>query len=297
MRYRMKPPEFEIADLRMSESDPTYPDAVRCVQTYWKQATNMNSNQRLKYIWYVQGNRRKDFLVKPFAWTGGTVTAHSLYQRACDDEGGFCRLSWAAYLFLSTLYGDLPNAYKEAVAERYGTSIIADHSNVYRHFYPAPASTTDGAVGIWTGTSHLNNNTLRDESFREQTSTWDGPLGVTPKQEDVDATTSSNQQLNPLLAEYQYSPASSTPEKALVLEPWRFDDSLKRAKLLKQANQQTEIIQQTIHDSQSNQNVKLQEIHNSVQQHTQALRSIQSDLRQFMSAASTLRVTREPSDK
>jgi hypothetical protein len=116
----------------------------------------------------------------------------------------------------------------------------------------------------------------------------------------------------------------STPEKAPAPapEPWNIDNvvgvltmpktkrlssalesSPKRAKLdhnelLKQVNHQTEIIQQTIHNSQACQYVKLQQIYSSVDQNKEALSIMQNDLRQFMSAvASTLRDIREHLDE
>lgn len=146
MLDQLKPPKFEIEDLCMLESDPIYHNAVRCVQTYWKQAANMTEGQRQKYLWYLQRSHIKHFVVKPFEEVGGTITAHSLYQRARDDAGNFVRLSWPVYLLLTSLYEDLPQRYKEAIATKYGSSAIEDHTIIYRHFYPTPTPTIEQSL-------------------------------------------------------------------------------------------------------------------------------------------------------
>lgn len=141
MLDKLRPPKFEIEDLCMPKSDPLYHNAVRCVQTYWKQAANMTGGQCQKYLWYLKKTHIKHFVAKPFECAGGTVTAHSLYQRTRDDAGNFVKLSWPIYLLLASLYEDLPRRYEEAIANKYGTSAIEDHTIIYRHFYPVPIST------------------------------------------------------------------------------------------------------------------------------------------------------------
>ncbi|KAK1242883.1 hypothetical protein MKX08_005695 [Trichoderma sp. CBMAI-0020] len=47
----------------------------------------MTKGQRQKYLWYLQKTHINHFVAKPFECHGGTVAAHSLYQRARDDAG------------------------------------------------------------------------------------------------------------------------------------------------------------------------------------------------------------------
>ncbi|KAL7800250.1 hypothetical protein V8C37DRAFT_407204 [Trichoderma ceciliae] len=296
--HNIKLPKFEIADLDIQESDPMYADAVRCVQTYWKQASHMTYGQRQKYLWYLECTNREDFLVKPF--------------RACDDEGNFLvgKLSWPAYLLLSTLYEDLPKTYIEAIEERYGSSVIEDHTDVYRHFYPAPISTKENA-----------------ESITESASTRDKLQNVTPTQGIVvDVPASTSQQMNPTSAGSQLPPA--IPELAHLLAPESQnidtvvgslslpntkrlssapESSPKRARLndnevLEQVTQRSICkLQSTIEDLHSTieeKGAKLQEVCEAAEQNRQTLSSMQDDLRKFMSAVmSTLRDIQESFDE
>lgn len=309
MLANIKPPKFEIEDLCIPESDPIYPDAVRCVQKYWEQAADMTKGQCQKYLWYLQKSHIKHFVTKPFERHGGTVIAHGLYQRARDDAGNFVRLSRPVYLLLSSLYGDLPKRYKEAIAKKYGPSVFEDHTAVYRHFYETPTSTMTKSVTEST-TTQVPEIDLMRETLQESTPS-DTQRSVKIEDEDnTDTKASASKDGDDINLETR-DPSSMASETAPTQGTWNINDiknalapptkkrsssapesAVKRTKLsddeiLSHFNQQTEAIQKTIHEVQLEQRSKLQEIHLDVEKGVQVLNSMQNDLRQFMSAAAS----------
>lgn len=305
MLDKLKPPKFEIEDLCIPESDPIYSNAVQCVQTYWKQAASMTENQRQKYLWYLQKAHIKHFASKPFECHGGTIAAHNLYQRARDDAGNFVRLSWPAYLLLSSLYGDMPKRYKEAIAKKYGTSDIEDHTTIYRHFYPPPTCT--GKSAMKPATFQSPKITFEGESHRDSTPS-DTQRSVKSEDEDHAAIKTSLSKDGDEIHVENRNPSSVASETASSRGPWNIGNVIdvlaiptnkrsssamqnppKRIKLsdneiLSHINQQTEAIQKIIHEAQLDQRSKLQEVHHEVESGVQVLSGMQKDLRQFMSA-------------
>ncbi|KAL7925659.1 hypothetical protein ACQKWADRAFT_329661 [Trichoderma austrokoningii] len=319
MLDELRPPKFEIEDLCMPESDPLYHNAVLCVQTYWKQAANMTEGQRQKYLWYLQKSHMKYFVEKPFESAGGTITAHNLYQRARDDAGNFVRLSWPAFLLLSSLYGDLPQRYSEAIATKYGTSDIEDHTAIYRHFHPAPIRTME-KVKMESATVQTSENALVRETPGEPTAT-DTYKSIKSENEDHTETktpvTKAGDETH-----LESCDRSSAPEPASSQSTWSIDSivdalatpkikrssstlesSPKRTKLgtdeiSNHVNQQTEVIRKMIHEAQLDQQSKLQNIQQEVEKSVQTLNGMHTELRQFMSAvASALKNIREHLNK
>ncbi|UKZ56912.1 hypothetical protein TrVGV298_010758 [Trichoderma virens] len=380
------PPRMEIADLDIQESDPRYPDAVKCVQTYWKQAIHMTYDQRKRYLGFLDTRSKVDYLSK----TPG-VTSHILYTSARNYLGEIPtkNIRWADYLFLTSLYKRLPDDYLEAVAARYSTTTIWDYTEEYRDYYPEPTlssqdSTTESTkisdplkIDLTQNEEMPNkqqnisvghkDNGVPIESIQKQsaTSTQRKELlfGTTTaiQKQDTDTnkkndnetrastsqqqanpsnqkqtiilprTTSDQQQdATPTRKKENETPSSglgSPPEalastEPMVPETWNIDNvvgilslqnkkrlcpapesSSKRARLdgdeiLEKVNQQAEIIQQAMDKLQCNQDIKLQEVREAVEQNRQALESMQSELRQFMSAvASTLRHIQERLDE
>lgn len=305
MLDKLKPPKLEIEDLCIPESDPIYSNAIRCVQTYWKQAASMTENQRQKYLWYLQKAHIKHFAAKPFECHGGTIAAHNLYQRARDDAGNFVRLSWPAYLLLSSLYEEIPKRYKEAIAKKYGTSDIEDHTTIYRHFYPAPTCAETSAME--PPTVQLPKNTFEREPLRDPTPS-DTQRSVKSEDEDLAATKNSLSKDGDGIHVESRNSSSVALETASPRGPWNIGNVIdalaiptnkrsssamqsppKRTKLsddeiLSHINQQTEAIQKIIHKAQLDQCSKFQEVYREVENGVQVLNGMQKDLRQFMSA-------------
>lgn len=143
-----KPPQFEISDLKLQSSDPMWPEAVRLVQTYWKQATVMAPGQCREYL---------EVFDRPnLAYVLSTLKKIDIFKwwDTLHDKDGiiFRRLSWSGYLKVATLHGNLPMAYKAAIATIHGRSAIEDFTDSYRWIYPAPKE-TDAAIKAAT-TSH-----------------------------------------------------------------------------------------------------------------------------------------------
>ncbi|UKZ72148.1 uncharacterized protein TrAtP1_013086 [Trichoderma atroviride] len=309
MLAKYKPPKFEIEDLCIPESDPMYNNAVRCIQTYWKQAADMTKGQRQKYLWYLQKTHINHFVAKPFECHGGTVTAHSLYQRARDDAGNFVRLSWPVYLLLSSLYGDLPKRYKEAIEQKYGTSVIEDYTTFYRSFYPTPTSTMEKSVTESAATQMLENALVQDAP-QEPTST-DTRKSVKSEDEDHIRGITSVANIGDFIHRASRDSSSTASETNLSRGPWNIETVIKdldvsktkrspsalespqkRTKLsddeiLSRLNQHTEAIQKIVHEAQLEQRSKLQEVHHDMEKGVQTLNSMQNDLRQFMSAVAS----------
>jgi hypothetical protein len=309
MLDKLKPPKLEIEDLCVSESDPIYQNAVRCVQTYWKQAASMTEGQRQKYLWYLQKTHIKHFVDKPFEYAGGTITAHSLYQRARDDAGNFVRLSWPVYLLLSSLYGDVPQRYKEAVAKKYGSSDIEDHATIYRHFYPTPTCTMKTSA-VEPTTVQAPQNTPTREIPQESTPTETHKSVKSEDQDQTEMKTSFVKDGDDTHLE-NHDPSAAASETVLPQDPWNIDNVIdtmavskkkrsskalgspaKRTKLiddeiLGHIKQNTETFHKIMRGIQLEQHSKLQDIRHEVQKSTQVLNGMQNDLRQFMSAAAS----------
>ncbi|KAL7948656.1 hypothetical protein V8C42DRAFT_363135 [Trichoderma barbatum] len=131
------PDQFEIADLKVQPSDPVWPDAVRCVEMYWKQATSMIAKERKSFLCFLS---REDLAVK---LQGKAPNSRRLYDFWYDKEGNvlYDKLSWAGYLISAVLYNDLPKDYITAIEAAYGSLEIKDFTESYRKIYPMPKQT------------------------------------------------------------------------------------------------------------------------------------------------------------
>ncbi|KAL6826470.1 hypothetical protein V8C40DRAFT_287191 [Trichoderma camerunense] len=132
--FKSRPPRLEIKDLKIQESDPRYAAAVRCVRIFWKQATRLTYGQRQRFLEFLETGGEVDYLSTPPA------TSHILYTSARNYRGQFPtdNIRWPDYLFLSSLYKQLPMDYVKAVAGRYGADIL-DFTEEYRSYHPEPA--------------------------------------------------------------------------------------------------------------------------------------------------------------
>ncbi|KAL6796662.1 hypothetical protein J3E68DRAFT_311257 [Trichoderma sp. SZMC 28012] len=133
-----KPPQFEISDLKLQSSDPMWPEAVRLVQTYWKQATVLAPEQRRQYLEYFDRPNLASML--------GSLKRLNIvgwWDKLRDKNGNllFKRLAWPWYMKISTLHGTLPEDYKAAIKTVHGRSVIEDFTESYRLIYPAPKET------------------------------------------------------------------------------------------------------------------------------------------------------------
>lgn len=266
----VRPRKFEIGDLELDESHVTYADAVRCVETYWKQATCMNAFQRTAYLTYLELDY--SILIK-----ASPVTSHPLYLRAQDSKGNVSsrKVSWPAYLVLSTLYGDLPYPYIDAIKARFGGSLIEDHTDQYRRFYPQPNTTMKGdSKSICT--FQLPKNVMARDTIDKPASTGVQQQNATAIQSDVVEMT--------IRTASQGTQTSPTATQLTTQEPWNIESiittmtpktkmekkrassgsesSVKRAKvdgkeILEQVNQQAKSIQQSLNDSYSKHEVRL----------------------------------------
>ncbi|PKK53860.1 hypothetical protein CI102_1307 [Trichoderma harzianum] len=131
---KTRPPRLEIEDLEIQESDPRYAAAVRCVRIYWKQATRLTCAQRTRFLGFLKTGGEVDYLSKT------SVTSHILYTNARNYQGKIPTedIRWSDYMFLLSLYGNLPADFVTAVTERYYSANILDFTEEYRSYYPEP---------------------------------------------------------------------------------------------------------------------------------------------------------------
>lgn len=75
-----------------------------------------------------------DYLSKP------SVTSHILYTSARNYQGKIPTedIRWSDYMFLLSLYGNLPADFVAAVKERYYSANILDFTEEYRSYHPEP---------------------------------------------------------------------------------------------------------------------------------------------------------------
>ncbi|KAL7818398.1 hypothetical protein V8C26DRAFT_397553 [Trichoderma gracile] len=289
MPPKLSPPRFEISDLGLSESDPRYAAAVRCVKTYWKQATCLTEAQILSYLGYLNRKNISDYIpVSALTAEPDTLEArasnHRLYP-ALSVQGTLHKkdTSWTGYMLLSSLYEKLPAEYLRAIDTRFGSATIGDHTAEYRRLYPAPAVQREIITPV-------SNEDLRQLFNISETAEASTARPSTTQSALPDAWSIHN----------VIDTMSPSNRKRLGSEHER---SAKRAKvesseLLKKVNQQTEGIQKAIDLMQAEQDIMLQDMREAIEENKEALGAMQSELRQFMSAvATTLRSIQERLDE
>ncbi|KAL5095026.1 hypothetical protein Trisim1_003631 [Trichoderma cf. simile WF8] len=147
-----KPPQFEISDLKWQPSDPLWPDAVRLVQTYWKQATVLAPEQRRKYLAIFDSPNLAGILeaFKKLSISNSWDILH-------NNEGDtiFRRLAWSWYLKIATFHDNLPEDYKATIQTIHGRSDIEDFTESYRRIYPAPKE-TDAVIKAASASQQTN---------------------------------------------------------------------------------------------------------------------------------------------
>ncbi|KAH0491891.1 hypothetical protein TgHK011_003293 [Trichoderma gracile] len=89
MPPKLSPPRFEISDMGLSETDPRYAAAVRCVETYWKQATCLTEAQILSYLGYLNRKNISDYIpISALTAEPDTLEARASNHRLYPDLSG-----------------------------------------------------------------------------------------------------------------------------------------------------------------------------------------------------------------
>ncbi|OTA02836.1 hypothetical protein A9Z42_0032610 [Trichoderma parareesei] len=264
------PPRFEISDLSISESDPRYAAAVRCVETYWKQATSITELETHIYLAYLRGGNilfnipivtRSDARNPELA----SVATHRLYpKRSAKGTLEKDSIHWIVYMLLSSVYERLPSEYWDIIEATFGHTTIEDHTDEYRRLYPAPNS-------------------------QQKVITPAPDIALPAEASTVAPSTAQPTVLSPWSIDNVINTMSPSKRKRPGLE---HESSAKRAKvegseMLKKINQQAEVMQKAIDLLQSTQDDKLREMRDAIEENRQAVTTMQSELRQFMSAAAT----------
>ncbi|UKZ82645.1 hypothetical protein TrVFT333_010438 [Trichoderma virens FT-333] len=261
---KSEPPRMEIADLDIPKSDPRYASAVKCVRTYWKQATRLTVEQRKRFLGFLASESKVDYLSKT------PVTLHILYTSARNYQGEFPvqDICWADYLFLSSLYQCLPQDYVAAVMARYYTITVTDYTEEYRSYHPEPTSSCQKKTTESTKVSQPVNVNLTH--IQE----------VLNKQQKVSPAQQKDGGVRAISSQKPNAAAESSAKRVRL-----YGDEI-----LEKVNLQAEIIQQAMDkfsEKQDNQDNMLHEVREAIEQNKQALEHMQSELRQFMSAVAT----------
>lgn len=120
------PLRIELSDIPCNESDK-YPDAVRAVKAYWRQATNITIEDQIEYKGLVENTH-------------------------CHNKGGLpwgpiffaiwssCEASpiWAKFFFIKSLYCVLPPSFDTLMLCVFKSLQIEDFENDYRTHNPEP---------------------------------------------------------------------------------------------------------------------------------------------------------------
>ncbi|KAL6697279.1 hypothetical protein J3F84DRAFT_406967 [Trichoderma pleuroticola] len=190
-----EPPQFEISDLKLQPYS-IWPDAVRLVQTYWKQAVVLTTEQRRYYLQFLN---RQDLASK----IGAVKLKKSLaYGFTRDRKGRFVphKASWVGFLINATLLDVLPLDYTTEIRKRHGISYIMDFTHQYRQIYPAPKFRYSEGVPKPTSTSQQTDATSDRKSINNLASSSDQQQNAMPTQEkadDVLVTTDREQSATP----------------------------------------------------------------------------------------------------
>ncbi|KKO96733.1 hypothetical protein THAR02_11164 [Trichoderma harzianum] len=122
------PLELTIASLDLGKDDEDFADGIACVQAYWEQAPQMDTN--------TQEQMRHLILTKQFAHTLSSrqsISKHRLYRGAMGkDEMN----TWPIYLMLKAIYKELPHSYLRKVRAKGFITNPEDHTNDYLISYP-----------------------------------------------------------------------------------------------------------------------------------------------------------------
>ncbi|PTB50960.1 hypothetical protein M431DRAFT_8995 [Trichoderma harzianum CBS 226.95] len=121
------PRELTIASLDLGKDDEDFADGIACVQAYWEQASQMDTN--------TQEQMRHLIISKQFAHTLSSrqsISKHRLYRGAMGkDEMN----TWPIFLMLKAMYKDLPHSYLRKVRAKGFITNPEDHTDDYMAAY------------------------------------------------------------------------------------------------------------------------------------------------------------------
>ncbi|KAF3066212.1 hypothetical protein CFAM422_009169 [Trichoderma lentiforme] len=177
-----KPPQFEISDLKLQMSDPIWPDAVRLVQTYWKQATVLDPKQRRQYLQFLND---EDLASKIVAVKQKQCLVHGL---SYDKKGKrvLDELYWVGFLMNATLLDALPLDYAKTIRKRYGSSSFQDYTHQYRQIYPEPKYTHMEAIPKPTSANQQMDAVSDQKNISNLIPSSDQQQNATPTQKKPD---------------------------------------------------------------------------------------------------------------
>ncbi|KAL6889071.1 hypothetical protein GGI43DRAFT_416390 [Trichoderma evansii] len=128
------PVSIELYDIPCNESHEQYPNAIRAVKAYWRQATNMTFEDQIEYKGIVE--YMFTFEQEPLLWRS---KCSSLYKS--------CKASptWAKYVFIKAMYGGAKIHNLDAqVLGIFKSLKIEDFERDYRTHIPDPARVKEG---------------------------------------------------------------------------------------------------------------------------------------------------------
>lgn len=123
------PLKIELSDIPCTESHEQYPNAIRAVRAYWRQATNMTFEDQIEY---------KGLIEYMFAYEQEA----SLWRSKCSSNYKSCKASptWAKYVFIKAMYGGSKiHNLDTQVLGIFKSIKIEDFERDYRTYNPNPA--------------------------------------------------------------------------------------------------------------------------------------------------------------
>ncbi|KAL6699418.1 hypothetical protein J3F84DRAFT_404479 [Trichoderma pleuroticola] len=122
------PRELTIASLDLGKDDEDFADGIACVQAYWEQASQMDTD--------TQEQMRHLIITKQFVQTLSSrqsISKHRLYRGAIGkDEMN----TWPIFLILKAMYKELPQPYMRKLRAKGFVVHTEDHTSDYMAAYP-----------------------------------------------------------------------------------------------------------------------------------------------------------------
>ncbi|KAK4069578.1 uncharacterized protein Triagg1_7002 [Trichoderma aggressivum f. europaeum] len=302
-RFMSMPPELEIGDLEIQESDPRY-TAAKDIPA--PKIVDFTDEYR---SYYPELTARSQGVITESIKTSQPITFYDLAQ----NKGISNKQPKASRDQKDSGESVVPGQKKKATpAQKENPIVKAVPRNI--------GDTTEKNDEVGVSTSQQQGNMPPQNKNVVMPVTIHSPQqDTTPAQENGDETSASIiQNENTTAAETHFLPETPANTEPVAPETWNIDNvvgilslqskkrlcsapesSPKRAKfdgheILEKVNEQAGIIQQAMDKLQCNQDSKLQEVREAVEQNKQALEDMRSELRKFMSVvASTLRDIQE----
>ncbi|KAL7897366.1 hypothetical protein HDV63DRAFT_401652 [Trichoderma sp. SZMC 28014] len=121
------PLRIELSDIPVDDGYQAYPFAIRVIEGYWGQATNMTTDDQLEY----------KFLIEDREFERGSDD--SLFQHYLFNDL-LISPTWAKYVFLHSLFGYEPLYLIDRFAiEKFGSTTIDDLQEEYRTHHRDPS--------------------------------------------------------------------------------------------------------------------------------------------------------------